>query len=255
MQNNLEVPLFRYPNLPSDAGDPSSPCTLQRWTHWNATRLDQVTRRARGIETFGKTQINLFMSWSLTHWWLWLTGKFNTAFLQTLAKGAEQIDPTAHIMKQLRPRRVYASLLEPSSQLFQQGVKVKLWQVFMKECKPLGSTSGFILERRASPFNSARPDLVWIQKWRVSWLVQDPFWRCVGSCQLDQCVIVFCPTLFSKWCIGCWCNSLCSNKISVGLLDKHGLLSKVKEILFQNGKKKHPKPSSSHVFLHHTEAV
>lgn len=107
MQNNLEVPLFHYPNLPSDAGDPSSPCSLQRWMHWNTTRhnMTESDHQQRGIKTFGKTQINLFVSWSLTHWWLWLTGKFNTAFLQTLANGAEQkIDPTAHIMKQLRPR-------------------------------------------------------------------------------------------------------------------------------------------------------
>lgn len=35
----------------------------------------------------------------------------------------EESDPTAHV---LRPRGVYVSLVEPSSQLFQQGVKVKL---------------------------------------------------------------------------------------------------------------------------------
>lgn len=153
-------------------------------------------------------------------------------------------------MKQLRSLGVYVSLLEPSSQLFQQGVKVKLWQVFMKECKPLGSTSGFILECWFLPFNSARPDLVWIQTWQASWLVQDPFWRCVVSCPVDKCVIVCCLTLFSKWCIGCWCKSLCSNKISIELLNKHGLLSKERETLFQKEKK-----ASSDIFLHHTEAV
>lgn len=88
------------------------------------------------------------------------------------------------------------------------------------------------------PFNSARPDLVWVQTWRVSWLVQDPFWRCVVSCQVDKCVIVCCLTLFSEWCIGRWCKSLCSNKISTELLDKHGLLSKGRETLFQKEKKK-----------------
>lgn len=48
------------------------------------------------------------------------------------------------------------------------------------------------------PPNSARPDLVRLQTWRVAWLVQDPFWRCVVSCQVDESVIVWCLTLFSK---------------------------------------------------------
>lgn len=171
-----------------------SVCPSKTWTHWNLTRSDMTDSHPQETNkrTFGKTQINLFLWWSLAHWWLWL---MNLIFLFS----KHWLEPNRRVTQQHTSRKS-RGCEEFMAHFWSQAVSLfsRAWK---SNCDRFSWKNANLWGWRQDLFWSAGfcllilRDLIWCES-------RQSFWRCVVSCQVDKCVIVCCLTLFSKWCIG-----------------------------------------------------